>query len=267
MQDLRRGHALVEFLKNAFLRRCTGFVVPGRSALEYLRIHKITVDEIDERRIFTAPNAVDNSLFASGAASARARADAVRRELDLPERYFLFVGRVVAEKGVFDLLSAYARLSTSVRERVGLVFVGDGESRRQLELQVPSISPGVVKFSGFAHRDALAAYYALADMLILPTYTDTWGLVVNEAMVCGLPVILSRAAGCASDLVRENETGLLIPPRDVEALTNAMQGLSDQPEFRELMGIRARQHIVSYSPEAWSAAIAQAIETLGRAHD
>jgi 1,2-diacylglycerol 3-alpha-glucosyltransferase len=266
VQDLRRGHALVEFLKSEFLRRCTGFVVPGRSSLEYLRALKIRVPEIDERRIFTAPNAVDNNLFASGAATAHANADARRRELDLPERYFLFAGRLVPEKGVFELLSAYAKLKASVREQIGLVFVGDGESRRQLELHTASISPGVVRFAGFAQREALAAYYAFADVLVLPTYTDTWGLVVNEAMACGLPVILSRAAGCASDLVRESETGLLIPPRDVDALAKALMCVTDQPKFRELMGSNARQHIVSYSPAAWSSAIAQAVETTGSAN-
>ncbi len=257
VQDLRRGHAMVELLKDEFLRKCTGFVVPGRSARAYLRVHKI-----DERRIFTAPNAVGNDLFTLRAANARTNAGARRRELDLPVRYFLFVGRLVPEKGVFDLLTAYAKLNASVREQVGLVFVGDGESRRQLEVQAASLSPGVVRFSGFAQRETLASYYALADVLILPTHTDTWGLVVNEAMACGLPVILSRAAGCADDLVRDAETGLLIPPRDVDALAIAMNTLAEQPEFREVMGASAKEHIVSYSPEMWSVAIAQAVETI-----
>ena len=69
----------------------------------------------------------------------------------------------------------------------------------------------MIRFAGFAQREQLAIYYALAEMLILPTYTDTWGLVVNEAMACGLPVIVSRAAGCAADLVTENWNGLLVP--------------------------------------------------------
>jgi glycosyltransferase involved in cell wall biosynthesis len=262
LQDLRRGRAVVEFLKSRFLRMCDGFVVPGRSALEYLRTHKI-----ETSRICVAPNAVDNDLFRAGAATARANAAARRRELKLPERYFLFVGRLVAEKGVFDLLSAYAKLEASLRERVGVVFAGDGESNRLLQQVAASIAPGVVRFAGFVQREELAPYYALADALVLPTYTDTWGLVVNEAMACDLPVILSQAAGCASDLLRENETGLLIPPRDVEALGRAMKYLSDQPELRSSMGARAGQHIRSYSPEAWSASVAQAVATAGKAHD
>ncbi len=255
LQDLRSGHLLVESLKAEFLGKCSGFVVPGRSALEYLRSHKI-----NEEFIFTAPNAVDNDLFAGAAAVARRDATARRRELNLPSRYFLFVGRLVREKGVFDLLSAYAKLGQDVRQQVGLVFVGDGVSRRQLEEQATSIAPGVIEFAGFAHREHLAAYYALADALVLPTYTDTWGLVVNEAMACGLPVILSRAAGCAADLVKENWNGLLVSPRDVSGLISAMTSLANQPDLGLRMGARSVQHISQYSPEQWSIAIAGAVQ-------
>jgi glycosyltransferase involved in cell wall biosynthesis len=135
-QDLRGGHALVEFLKSLFLRRCSGFVVPGRSAEEYLLAHAIKEDEI-----FIAPNAVDNDFFTAAAAAARQNDPKCRADLGLPRRYFLFAGRLVREKGVFELLSAYAKLDESLRQQVGLVFVGDGACRRQLEEQSGPISP------------------------------------------------------------------------------------------------------------------------------
>jgi len=258
LHDKRRGHALVELMKGEFFDKCSGFVVPGRSALEYLRAHKIK-----KERIFTAPNAVDNDLFAAGATLARQDPAARRRELGLPDLYFLFTGRLVREKGVFDLLSAYAKLNDAVRRKIGLVFVGDGISRRQLEQQAASIVPGVVRFSGFAQREQLAAYYALAQALILPTYTDPWGLVVNEAMASGLPVILSRAAGCAADLVEQEWNGLLVPPGDVAALAVAMQRLAHQPELCEAMGLNSRRRISQYSPTQWAAGIARAVATIG----
>jgi len=254
-QDLRRGHAVVEFLKSEFLRRCSGFVVPGRAAREYLVDNKVK-----EAVIFTAPNAVDNDLFASLAAAARKNAATHRQELVLPERYFLFAGRLVREKGVFELLSAYAKLDESLRRQIGLVFVGDGTSRQQLEAQAASISPGVIRFAGFAQREQLAIYYALAEILVLPTYADTWGLVVNEAMACGLPVILSRAAGCASELIRENWNGLLVTPRDVSSLTLAMRSVADQPDLCAAMGANSAQHILRYSPEEWSRGIMRMVE-------
>jgi 1,2-diacylglycerol 3-alpha-glucosyltransferase len=258
VQDMRRGHAVVEFLKMEFLKKCSGFVVPGRSALEYLRAHKV-----DEDAIFTAPNAVDNDFFLAAAASARRDAAKWRRELALPARYFLFVGRLVREKGGFELLSAYAKLDESMRQQIGLVLVGDGACRQQLESQASSITPGEVRFAGFAQRDRLAIYYALSEMLILPTYTDTWGLVVNEAMACGLPVIVSQVAGCAADLVKENWNGLLVTPKDVSSLTSAMRSLADQPDLRASMGANSMQRISVYSPKEWSAGVARMVQAAG----
>lgn len=262
LQDLRRGRALVEMLKDEFFRQCSGFVVPGGSAREYLRAHKVR-----EAAIFTAPNAVDNDLFAAAATDARRNAAARRAELGLPSRYFLYLGRLVAEKGVFDLLAAYAKLDELRREQIGLVYVGDGVSRRQLEERAASVSPGTIRFAGFVQRNPLATYYALAEMLILPTYSDTWGLVVNEAMACGLPVLVSRVAGCAADLVTENWNGLLILPGDVPTLSSAMESLAGSSKLCASMGANSAQLISRYSPAAWALGISQAIQTSGAGSD
>jgi glycosyltransferase involved in cell wall biosynthesis len=262
VQDIRHGHAIVEFMKSKFLSRCSGFVVPGRSAGKYLRSHKIR-----EELIFVAPNAVDNELFATSALEARQQAETRRTELALPQRYFLFVGRLVREKGVFELLSAYAKLDTVIREQVGLVLAGDGAERAQLEAIASTISPGRVSFPGFAQRELLTTYYALAEVLILPTYTDPWGLVVNEAMACGLPVIVSQVAGCAADLVTENWNGLLTLPRDESSLVGAMAKIATQPELRKYMSANCSQRISHYSPDAWSQGIMRALEGTGAKRD
>ena len=257
LQDFRRSHALTEFLKKQFFHRCNGFVVPGQSALEYVRAHRAK-----ENSIFIAPNAVDNELFARAAEDARRNEAALRKELMLPNRYVLFVGRLVREKGVFDLLAAYANLDQQLRQELALVFVGDGDSRSLLEKRATSIPAGTIRFAGFAQREQLGAYYGLADALVLPTYTDTWGMVVNEAMACGLPVIVSRAAGCAADLVRENWNGLLVAPKDVGGLESAMRLLAQQTELRTTMGSNSAEHIRSYSPQAWSDGVAWALRQI-----
>jgi glycosyltransferase involved in cell wall biosynthesis len=259
VQDVRRANPMVEFIKDEFLSRCNRFVVPGRSAGKYLRAHNIP-----QERIFVAPNAVDNELFAAAALEARRHAEMRRTELALPERYFLFVGRLVREKGVFELISAYAKLDQSIRERVGLVLAGDGAERSRLEAIATTISCGVVKFVGFAQREQLSSYYALAEVLVLPTHSDPWGLVVNEAMACGLPVIVSRVAGCADDLVTENWSGLLTPPRDESSLLAAMTKIASQPELRRIMSGNSSRDISRYSPEAWALGIVRALEENGR---
>lgn len=261
LRDLRSGNALVEMCKAEFLRRCDGFVVPGRAAFEYLLSQRIRED-----RIFTAVNAVDNDFFAAASACARRDANSLRNELELPERFFLFVGRLVKEKGVFELLSAYAKLDAALRKQIGLVIVGDGPCRGVLEQEATSVSPGTVRFVGFAQREQLPRYYALGEVLILPTYTDTWGLVVNEAMTCGLPVILSRVAGCGDDLVTDGWNGYLVPARDVAALTSAMRTFANQPELRGAMGSNSRSRISNYSPQAWCEGILRVVEAAGDKH-
>ena len=120
--DQRRRHPAVEVLKRRFLDLCSGFVVPGKSSAEYLRQFNVA-----ESSIFQAPNAVDNPMFVEGARNARAQGKTLRRQLGLPDRYLLNVGRLIPEKGVIELLEAYESLEPSLRSRVGLVFVGDGK--------------------------------------------------------------------------------------------------------------------------------------------
>jgi glycosyltransferase involved in cell wall biosynthesis len=261
-QDLRRETWLVESLKNEFLHRCSAFIVPGQSARQYLRTHNVS-----DENIFTAPNAVDNDLFAAAAENARSQADALKRKLSLPGRYFLFVGRLVPEKGVFDLLDAYAKLDVQLRAQIGLVFVGDGSCRQKLEDRAAAISPGMIRFAGFAQRENLADYYAMAEALILPTYSDPWGLVVNEAMACRLPVIVSSVAGCAADLVKSSWNGWLLPPKDVPSLHAAMVRLVTQPDLSKNMGSNSGDHIAHFTPEIWAKSVEATVKTVASAHD
>jgi glycosyltransferase involved in cell wall biosynthesis len=259
LRELHRDRRPVELLKREFLQRCSGFIVPGQAARQYLLAQGMRAPVI-----FTAVNAVDNELFASTASTARQNADRLRRDMELPTRYFLFVGRLVREKGVFELLAAYAGLSGSIRQEIGLLFVGDGESLAQLREEASSISPGVVRFTGFSQREELPSYYGLAEALILPTYTDTWGLVVNEAMACALPVIVTQAAGCAPDLVTEGWNGMILPAKNIPSLSSAMQHLALQPDVRVRLGRHSQERIQHFSPAAWSDGIAEMLNSLSR---
>jgi glycosyltransferase involved in cell wall biosynthesis len=256
-RDFRRGRAEIEFLKTRFLRHCDGFVVPGESSFEYLSKYGAR-----KETIFTAPNAVDTQFFAQRAEQVGADATA-RSRFNLPARFFLFVGRLMDGKGVFDLLHAYQTLPAKLREEIGLVFVGDGAARSGLGRLAAKINSGVVHFAGFVQREDLPVYYGLADALVFPTHTDAWGLVVNEAMACGLPVICSRAAGCAEDLVRDHWNGRLVCPGDTEGLASAMQELGRDASLRSIMGARSKEQIAAYSPEACAAGMAAAVLSRG----
>jgi glycosyltransferase involved in cell wall biosynthesis len=253
-RDFRGGHMLVEFLKTRFLRNCDAFVVPGRSSVEYLRSYGVP-DEV----IFTAPNAVDTQLFAQRAAVVRGDAATHREALGLPPSFFLFVGRLVPEKGIFDLLNAYGALAPELRKEMSLVFVGDGAARSALLRRAAAINPGCIQMVGFAQREQLPTYYGLADIFVFPTHTDPWGLVVNEAMACGLPVISSDAAGCAADLVQSGSNGRVFSTGDIRQLASVMDELGRDAERRSVMGQRSIERIQQYSPEAWAEGMASAV--------
>ncbi|MFZ0478920.1 MAG: glycosyltransferase family 4 protein [Terriglobales bacterium] len=251
--DARSKLAWLQSMKDYFLSRCDRFVVPGKASCEYLQ----SLGSAPEL-ITVAPNAVNNRWFAAQAESVRAGAAEFRERYHLPQRFILFVGRLVPEKGVFDLLDAYGRLGDDRRRDVGLVFAGDGASRPELERKARRISPGEVYFPGFLHREDLAGFYAFADALILPTHSDPWGLVVNEAMACGLPVIATVVAGCSADLVEDEWNGYVVPPNDPERLKLAIERILESSALRQQMGARSAERIRSYSPEACAAALATA---------
>lgn len=249
--DQRNGHFLVELLKKKFFENCAAFVVPGESASEYLRELGVPAD-----RIFYAHNAVDIDLFSTLGGQIRGRAQQFRAQLALPARYFLFVGRLIRSKGVMDLLQAYGSIPDELRSEVSLVFAGNGPMRAELEVTAREIVPGQVHFAGFVQRDELATYYSLAECLVFPTHSDPWGLVVNEAMACGLPVICTDVAGCAANLIQSN--GRLVPPKDVRRLADAMCEIARDDELRTRMSRESEMLIRSYSPEKCAAGIAEA---------
>jgi len=251
--DTRSSSLWVERMKSYFLVRCDRYVAPGKSSFAYLQLLGLP-----EEKIFIAPSVVDNNWFESRARAVRAREHEVRQQLRLPERFVLFAGRLVQEKGIFDLLEAYGRLEANIRCKVSLVFAGDGIGRAELEQRARRINPGTVCFAGFAQREDLAAMYGLADVFVLPTHSDPWGLVVNEAMACGLPVIVTNVAGCAADLVDDGRNGFVVPPADPDKLCQAIDTVLRNTELRRQMRTRSHERIRKYSPEACAAGLAAA---------
>lgn len=256
-EDDRRGHALVEYLKREFVRKCRAFVVPGRSAFDYL----LSLG-VPEGAIVTAPNAVDNDLFGRQALATRSNAARCRARFDLPQRFFLYCGRLTKSKGVFDALDAYASLAPDLRSEVGFVFAGNGEARSALQKRAKGLNPGRVQFAGFVHREDLPTFYALADMLIFPTHSDPWGLVVNEAMACGLPIISTSVAGCTADLVENGRNGLVVEAGAVGQLASSMDLLARDREMRSRFALHSQRKIRSHSPEACAQGLAAAVERL-----
>jgi glycosyltransferase involved in cell wall biosynthesis len=254
-RDFRAGYFLVEAAKRWFIRRCDAYLAAGTSSRQYLLDFGVPPE-----RICIAPSTVDVASFEARAAAARASEAALRAALHLPRRYFVSVGRLLPEKGVFVLLEAYASLEAGLRRDVGLVFVGDGPSRADLVARAADLA-GQVSFAGFVQPRELAPYYALSEAFVFPTFSDPWGLVVNEAMACGAAVIASDVAGCAADLVHQ-DNGILVQPRNVALLAQAMRALALHPAQAQAMGAQGQQRIRAFSPGAWAAAVVDAVALL-----
>jgi len=153
----------------------------------------------------------------------------------------LYCGRLGKEKGISDLIAAFQRVNCQHKT---LNVVGDGQLRKSLEKYTSENGLDSVHFYGFRNRYEIAEFYATADLLVLPSKRETWGIVVNEALCFALPVIVSDQVGAANDLVGEGENGFTFPAGDVQALAARIQQIIELPEEeRHLMGIRSREQI------------------------
>lgn len=293
MNDTHAGTARARGLKALFKRRVIAGFHSGFVAGKPQRRYFASLGLPDER-IFTGYDVVDNDFFAQQATSARNRADEVRKRYNLPERYFLSLGRFVVKKNLSVMVRAYRKfLESNPASETHLVMVGSGEEDANLralccELDLPvyeksnsngntngtdtlprnvvSPKPGV-HFYGFRQISENPDFYALADAFILPSLYEEWGLVVNEAMACGLPVVVSETAGCAEDLLEQpasavaqtkvfqrniRSNGFVFNPQSCDELAAAMALLNANPGMRERMAEASRRIIEKFSCEVFA---------------
>jgi glycosyltransferase involved in cell wall biosynthesis len=213
--------------------------------------------------IFDGYDVVDNQHFTRGALLARRSAAQWRARLALPERFFLASSRFVAKKNLDRLLDAYA----GYRRRAGrdawhLALLGDGALRAELERRIarPDLA-GAVLLPGFRQYHELPVWYGLAGAFVHASTTEQWGLVVNEAMAAGLPVIVSERCGCAPDLVQDGVNGVTFDPCDVEALAGLMYWVAAMTNGqRDAMGAAGQRIIAEWGPERFAEGLMQAVD-------
>jgi len=167
----------------------------------------------------------------------------LKDQLGIPENDFviLYCGRLSGEKSPMELLEAYRLVSCRNKS---LTIVGDGLLRNSMEDFTTENNLDSVRFRGFQNRNEISKYYATADLLVLPSKRETWGIVVNEAMCYALPIIASDQVGAARDLVRDGENGFIYPSGDVQTLAARMQQLIEMGEEERLqMGMKSQVRI------------------------
>jgi glycosyltransferase involved in cell wall biosynthesis len=226
----------------ALLRTIDGLLAIGRLNREYYLHYGV-----EAGRIFPMPYAVDNEFFRTAAERARPSREALRADLGLkPERaVILFASKMQPHKRAADLLEAYARMSADgvVEPAAYLVFAGDGEERGNLERRARELKWDSIRFIGFRNQSELPALYDLCDVFVLPSDHEPWGLVVNEAMNAGKPVIVSDRVGAGPDLIDDGINGFVYPVGDVAALANRLRLTVESRENRAAMDSRALEKI------------------------
>ena len=267
------GELAVAF-KSQLMRLADAAFVAGSTHRAFMRRLGMPAE-----RIFDGYDVVDNDYFIRASDAVRADATAWRLRLGLPERYLLSLGRLVRKKNIGAIIRAYAQLvAVGAHEGHRLVIVGSGPERDNLMALAlslglpvvlhesgkhPEVSPLVnagVHFYPFAQVNETPAFYALAKAFVLASRTDEWGLVINEAMACGLPVVVSRSVGAAPDLVRPGETGFRFYADNHEELALCLERLCRRDAEAERLGQNSRVEISRWSVSRFTAGALGAAE-------
>lgn len=205
---------------------------------------------VPEEKLFMMPYAVDNDWFRARIAEAAARRDAFRDELGLePGRPIaLFAGKFIPRKRPQDLIRAFKAIAGDPSAgRPYLLVAGDGELRDELHALAADAPEGAVRFLGFRGQTELPPLYDLADVFVIPSEMEPWGLVTNEAMNAGIPIVATTEVGAAHDLVRDGDNGFVLEPGDVDGLAAALLRIFSDAAERERMGRRSLEIIDRWS--------------------
>ena len=238
---------LVQWLKRIFVGRADAYVTYGSLAASYLQ----SLGAASER-IVTSVNAIDTRLFQFDAAAR----NAVRTTLAAGSAPVVcFSGQLIRRKGLDVHIEAMRNVPGAV-----LLVVGDGELRASYESVARRLLDGRVTFLGSRPYRELPGIYGASDVFVMPSLREVWGLVVNEAMAVGVPVIATHSAGATPDLIAGKGTGFAVAPGDVADLSNALTSLVGNEKLRAEMGRRGRELIEQCSTERYARDMFRAAE-------
>lgn len=232
-----------------------GIMVSSTGGVEYLKSLGVSAD-----RIFLVPTAVDNDWWTAMAETADCAAVRAAWKIPPDASVALFCAKLQPWKGPRDLLEAFAKANVP---NSYVVFAGDGPERANLELRAAELGiADRTRFLGFVNQTQLPATYRAADLFVLPSLFEPFGLVVNEAMLCGLPVVVTDRVGARFDLVRPNENGFVFPAGDVDALAQILGQILPDEEKRSLMGAAAKSRMESWSPREYTDGVVRAVQAV-----
>ncbi len=221
----------------SFLRLFDAALYVGRYSRQYYEHYRYP-----DSRLFFSPHCVDNAWFESRATGA-ARSE-LRGALGIGahEKVALFAGKLVPFKRPIDLVEAVAKLN--IDRRVHVMIAGSGVLESAIRVRASALGVSL-HMLGFQNQSQMPRAYAAADALVLSsTSRETWGLVANEALACGLPIVVSDAVGCAPDLAGDGVAGAIAPIGDIDSLSQTIARVLVAPPAPAAMRRRSREYSV-----------------------
>jgi len=206
---------------------------------------------------------VENLFWQKQADGARLNGHGWRIKLGLPEKFFVAAKRFIPKKNILELIKAYALYKSWAGEKAwSLVICGSGPLEDEIRGLIETMGlQSDILLPGYKNAEEMAVFYGLASAFIhASSHAEQWGLVVNEAMASGLPVLVSEICGCANDLVQNGVNGFTFDPFDVEGLALLMLKMSSGQVDLEAMGAASRRIIDKWTPEVFARSLLQAIE-------
>ena len=218
----------------------SGFMVSGKLNADYYAHYGA-----ERSTFFLLPWAIDNARFEEASRFAPGEREAMRARYGIRpgDLAVVYSAKLVARKDPMTLLRAYAQMRTDDK---ALVFLGHGELREPLERFVREHGVPRVVFAGFVNQTELPKHYALGDVFVLPSTYEPRGAVINEAMACGLPVIVTDRCGSIGDIVQEGENAFVYPAGDVDRLAFYLERLANDEPLRARMAQRSRELIADW---------------------
>ncbi|MBU0529178.1 glycosyltransferase [bacterium] len=233
-----------EQLKHYFLNHFDVFLAPGEKTQHYLEYMKV-----ERSKIITTGYSVNNKFFIGQYQLNKNKRDVLLNELKIKRNQnFIFIGRFATEKNIFTLLYSFLEVSKNNNEW-GLILLGDGPLKNEINTFISKNNlQDKVILPGFIQQDKIVEYLIASDVFILPSFSEPWGLVVNEAMLCRLPVLVSTKCGCQPELVKEGYNGYSFDPYNKLRLIKIMQGFVNQNFDKKTMGEASFEIIKKHSP-------------------
>jgi glycosyltransferase involved in cell wall biosynthesis len=245
-----------ERFKQFLLSQADGFFCFGKSSAAYLEKLGAKPSEI-----FTQKAAVvDNEVILSHYQKAVVERESRKKTKNWPRYNFIFVGRLIPPKNLPLLIEAFTEISMEAPEW-GLVLLGEGEQKAGLQHLAQNVKN--IRFEAGVPWYEVAEYLALADVLVLASESEPWGLVVNEAMICGLPVLVSEPSGCVEDLVQAGQNGFTFHPHQKADLVDRMRYFTQNTANLTQMGEASRQIVALFEPEKVAHEMLKGIKSLG----